>query len=163
MLGRLPMMLAAACALASGCGTGPERYGGEPLLYEGVAKGGRIVVQRELMIPAGKRLAYLENGELFRARYEVSKWGPYCELQVHESARRATVIQPDEFTVTKVEHNEQPELGDIHTFYTRISLASPRQPAVSTLTCGVRGAYQDTRHITLEQFEQSVGDYVAIR
>jgi hypothetical protein len=143
----------------SACATpaGPPSY----LAYQRVHAGARLILNQPVQIPAGTAHVTVQGGSVGRGAEEMS---PYCLFEVSTLSEATRTVEPDAFTITRVDRSISPSsdwgqgapfavasLGigigigtggwwpgssPTQLFYkTRFWLRSTRQPDVRQLTC----------------------------
>ena len=170
--------LLSAAALLAGCA---DLYiQGDGGRWIGIAPGGLVETRLPLAVPGGRTRVFLQRGRVL-PRVSVSAYHPSCDFEVARLDSKARVIQPDLFSIERVDIGTeqvvdsgrtrvaalalraQPGPGpSIHRYY-RFRLLSDAQPEVNRLTC--RGALADpaeSRLPTLEEVRQALGEAARI-
>ncbi len=147
-------------------------------LYE-VPLGSKVVLERELTVPAYRQDVFLQDGKVFDFA-TVNKWRPYCALSLHAQAKQARVMQPDSFVVRKVSRQLLFQLAGrplqiagitsgsdgFQTWRVQaavMELSSGRQPDVVKLTCAAWGLPQDASYVTLAAIRGALGEVVSLQ
>ncbi len=165
-------------ALLAGC---TELYIlGDDGRWIGIASGGQVETRSPLAVRGGRTRVFLQRGRLV-SQGGISAFHPSCDFEVARLDAEARVIEPDIFSIERVDIGleqvvdagrtrvaalalrAQPGPGpSIHRYY-RFRLLSDAQPEVNRLTC--RGALADpaeARLPTLEEVRQALGEVARI-
>lgn len=157
---------------------------GSPLFVMPV--GSRMVLDKQVQIPAGQSEVYFQNGTTV-AWEKLDKYQAYCALKVASEEEMPQVIQPDEFVVSKSYQesffqrvqgpDEEPLIRpaafggllaageggkEYHVVADVMDLSSDRQPAVRSLRCTDWGMPQNIPHISLNKMRKALGSYFTI-
>lgn len=118
--------------------------------------GEEFELKQAIQIPAGKARSYIQSGKLSGSGF--NQYEPHCRLETKELQAVDTIIQPEVFTISKVEIGEEqiagkiPPAGIQFAFvgnamasddyqrietmdYVHLYLKSDKQPNVYRLTC----------------------------
>lgn len=177
----LPLL---ALALLAACQTG--RYDGdESSPHYLVPAGSRVVLHRDLTIPANQVGVYLQGGRLVPFA-DVNQYHPHCKFEVRTLTDNPRTVRADAFTVTRATQEQLKSVraplqvagvgiglamgGDAdggpspEVYATRLTLASERQPDVLRLTCGHWEVPTPTTvHLTISQIRKTLGDIMSLR
>jgi len=147
------MVLLVGVALLAGCQAVATNDTGK--INFRVPPGSRLVLNRELTIPAGVAHVILQHGEAGPAanEFEVN-----CRFEVRDLGPR--VIQPDSFLITRWGSqrewvNEPNTLRYFKVFY----LASERQTDILPMTCQVWNYPLLGRPVTIREIQEALGSY----
>ncbi len=140
----LPMMLI-------GCQQIPVADDGSP--RSRIAVGSQIMVNKSLAVPAGHARVFLQFGAVV-AKNKLDIYHPHCDFEMKQVSYGRLHIEPDTFTVTRVDDGEEQvvlnrgglqhvamRVGDgggmisMRVHYVRHWLHSERQPDVMRMTC----------------------------
>jgi hypothetical protein len=181
----LPPVLALATLTA--CQS--ARYiGDESSPYYVVPVGSRLVLNRDLTIPANQVGVYLQGGQLVSYR-DVNQYHPHCKFEVRTLTDAPRTVRADEFMVMRATQQQLPSVrapiqvagAGIHigigigggsqdggpspeAYATRLVLKSERQPDVLRLTCGhwdMPNPY--AVHLSISQIRKTLGDVMSLR
>lgn len=136
----------------------------------------RLVLERELTIPAGTAHVTLQGGRVVSGN-DVRSYYPYCELEVHKVLDVPQKLSPDEFVIRRAYQESrtvssggiQPVGGRIGffrdgsailVFRTVFSLSSGRQPDVRWLVCEQWGDAALGTYVTLDDIRKALGDFM---
>jgi len=115
----------------------------------------RLVLNRELTIPAGVAHVVFQHGEPGPAanEFEVN-----CRFEVRDLGPR--VIQPDSFLITRW-GSQREWVNEPNTlrFYKVFYLKSERQPDLLPMTCQVWSYPLIGRPVTIRQIQEALGEY----
>jgi hypothetical protein len=120
-----------------------------------IPPGSRLVLNRELTIPAGVAHVILQHGEVGPAanEFEVN-----CRFEVRNLGPR--VIQPDTFLITRW-GSQRDWVNEPNTmrFYKVFYLKSDRQADIMPMTCQVWNYPRIGRPVTIRQVQEALGEY----
>jgi hypothetical protein len=117
--------------------------------------GSKLVLNRELTIPAGVAHVVFQQGEPGPAanEFEVN-----CRFEVRDLGPR--VIQPDSFLITRwSSQREWVNQPSILRFYMDIHLQSEHQADIMPMTCQVWSYPLIGRPVTIRQVQEALGSY----
>ena len=120
-----------------------------------IPPGSRLVLNRELTIPAGVAHVVFQDGEPGSAanEFEVN-----CRFEVRDLGPR--VIQPDSFLITRWgSQREWVNEPNILRFYKVFYLASERQSDILPMTCQVWNYPLLGRPVTIREVQEALGRY----
>lgn len=120
-----------------------------------IPAGSKLVLNRELTIPAGSAHVILQHGAPGPAanEFEVN-----CRFEVRNLGPR--VIQPDAFLITSSgSQREWVNQPSIIRFYKVFYLKSERQPDIMPMTCQYWSYPLIGRPLTIRQVQEALGDY----
>jgi hypothetical protein len=168
------ILLLCLAALLWSCDT-PRTYGPETPYYRFPADS-RLVLNHALEIPAGRATARIQNGRVAVFGH-VQEHQPHCIFEIHTVKAEAQRVEPDTFSIVKVERSTstlavQPSFfiraafadtdrpGQL--FYKTIfTLRSERQPGVRWLSCQsdqYAAGISIPRHLTVSEIRLALGD-----
>jgi hypothetical protein len=120
-----------------------------------IPHGSRLVLNRELTIPAGVAHVIMQQGEPGPAanEFEVN-----CTFEVRDLGPR--VIQPDSFLITRWS-SQRKWINQPSTlsFYKVFHLQSERQADIMPMTCQVWSDPLIGRPVTIRQVQEALGNY----
>lgn len=161
--------------LLAACQTVP-RTGDAARLFT-VKPGAILRLNRAVTMPAGTATVYLQGGRL-RSYAGRDLYRPNCEFMVRTVAEKPRVIQPGDFTVTRVIHGADyyasngmvAALGastgfdgaPMYSFVTELQLHSNAQPDVLRLSCSQVADYSIGEYVSLRDFKLAVGRYFTL-
>jgi hypothetical protein len=144
--------------------------------------GAEIVLQRELLVPAGLARVYLQHGETVSYQ-ELDQYAPFCYFLMSKPLPDAQTIHPGVLSVravrqedTEVRREPPVRLASMAGFtggwgnrsviamQTHMNLSAPDQPALDKLVCS--GAFQmpmDAKPIRLHEMREVFGGIAEIR
>jgi hypothetical protein len=154
-----------------------------PGLYS-LPEGSILKLNQALTIPARKARTGIQYGKPTRG---VDKWHPYCEVVVNTLSDSQATIVPGNYRVTKIRRAQipyagtQPDGGNLLAstsaagltiaqspsyawlYKTTVSLESTDYPDIRQIECGaVFGTGYDARHMTVREFEETVGKVITL-
>ncbi len=159
--------------LLAACQTAAYR-GDENSPYFTVPVGTRLVLHRELVIPADRVDVYLQGGRVL-GYAEVNPHHPFCTFDVRRRLGTPQTVAPDEFAVTKAtqdvfysRHVPGTVLASdgspsFEIYSTILALHSDRQPQVVNLTCAQWQYPPLQRHVTINEMRQALGALFTLR
>jgi len=147
-----PWLLLCA-ALLSGCqmpgSTDPDS------IWFSIPKGSKLILHKELTIPAGRAHIMLQHGTAATAANE---WDVNCRFEVRDLGPR--VIHPDTFLITRYSSQRawvnQPTLM---RFYMEFHLQSESQADIMPMVCQYWSDPLQGRPVTVQEVEEALGDY----
>lgn len=176
-------LLTVIIALAlTGCADAPLTKS-NPGLYS-VPNGTILRLNEPLTIPSRKARTGIQFGKPTRG---VDKWQPYCEVVVNTISDKQATIVPGDYRVTKTRRAQIPYAGTTPNggnmiasaaetgftvaqapsyawlYRTTVSLESSDYPDIRQIECGaVFGTGYEARHITVREFETTVGNVITL-
>lgn len=120
-----------------------------------IPPGSRLVLNKEVIIPAGVAHVILQHGEVGSAasEYEVN-----CRFEVRDLGPR--VVQPDSFLITRWgSQREWVDQPSIMRFYKVLHLKSDRQADIMPMTCQVWNYPLIGRPVTIREIQEALGGY----
>jgi hypothetical protein len=120
-----------------------------------IPRDSRLVLNREVTIPAGVAHVVFQHGEPGPAanEFEVN-----CRFEVRDLGPR--VIQPDSFLITRWgSQREWVNQPSILRFYKVFHLKSERQTDIMPMTCQVWSYPLIGRPVTIRQVQEALGEY----
>lgn len=172
-------------ALLGGC-QALERNAAAYSRSHDVPAGSRVVLQRPLKMPVGRRSLHIQHGEVTRYR-SLNIYDGYCELELKTLSDTPRVIKPDTFTVTRfhqqIDYTQssmraapaprlvamggggadvEGDMGDI-PFQSVMRLRSPRQPDVKRLTCNIWATPSEGDYLTVKEMQDTLKGVFTIR
>ena len=150
---RKGICLLAGLALLAGCQAVATNDTGN--INFRIPNGSRLVLNRELTVPAGVAHVILQHGEVGPAANE---FDVNCRFEVRDLGPR--VIQPDSFLITRWGSqrewvNEPNTMRYFKTFY----LASEHQSDIMPMTCQVWNYPFLGRPVTIREIQEALGGY----
>ncbi len=148
--------------------------GDENSPYFTVPAGARLVLHRELVIPADRVDVYLQGGRVL-GYAEVNPHHPFCTLDVRRRLDVPQTVAPDEFAVTKATQDirytrrapgavlASDGSPSFEVYSTILALRSERQPHVTRLTCTQWQYPPLQRHVTIHEMRQALGTLFTLR
>ncbi len=142
--------------------------------YYAVPVGTRIILHRELVVPADRVDVYLQGGRMV-AYAEVNPYQPFCTLDVRQRRDTPQTVAPDEFAVTKATQDIRYSLRSpgvvlamdgtpsFEVYSTILALRSERQPQVMGLTCAQWQYPPLQRHVTINEMRKALGVLFTLR
>lgn len=166
----------------TGCGDVPLTKN-NPGLYS-LPNGSILRLNEALTIPSRKARTGIQYGEATRG---VDMWQPYCEVVVNTISDKQATIIPGDYRVTKTRRAQIPYAGTTPDggnmiassdgaglslaqspsyawlYKTTVSLESNDYPDIRQIECGaVYGTGYEARHITIREFEATVGNIITL-
>lgn len=177
-------LLAAAAVFVSGCQS--ARYeGNENSPYYLVPAGSRVILSRELTIPAHQLSVYIQDGQVTTFS-RINAYQPHCKFELHALSDSPRTVQKDEFIVVRsvqeIQHTVKAGLlyaraplarrtaggtddggPSVQAWATRLDLRSERQPQVSRLSCGHWDYPPAAQHLSIAEMRRALGEVFALR
>ncbi|MGB5541624.1 MAG: hypothetical protein WBO37_16185 [Gammaproteobacteria bacterium] len=146
-----------ACLLLAGCQS--MATDDRSSIWFKMPSGTKLVLNRELTIPAQRAHIMLQHGKLLPA---ASSSEVACRFEVRDLGPR--VIQPDTFLITAYSSQQEWE-NHPHTkrFYKTIRLKSERQTGIMPMVCEYFDWPLQGRPVTQARIEEALGDYFTFR
>jgi hypothetical protein len=120
-----------------------------------IPPGSKLVLNRELTIPAGVAHVILQHGEVGSAAGE---YYVNCRFEVRNLGPR--VIQPDSFLITRWgSQREWVNQPSIMRFYKVFHLKSERQADIMPMTCQYWDYPLMGRPVTIREIQEALGEY----
>ena len=148
-----------------------------PLAYEVVKPGSKLILNQPLTIQPDKAGVRIQFGEVVNRDNAINSWRANCRFEVYKPLPTAQIIQPEEFTITRVstyellvaaEHIKLAALSlsvgmadggpNAEEMTTTFHLQSQTQPEVKQLYCQHYEKVDDSRHLMLDEIQQTVGN-----
>ena len=158
-----------------GCAGTPYIPG--PMAYQVVKPGSKLKLNQPLTIQPDKAGVRIQFGEVVKRDSAINSWRANCRFEMYKPLPTAQIIQPEEFTITRVstyellvaaEHIKLAALSlsvgmadggpNAEEMTTTFHLQSQTQPEVKQLYCQHYEKVDDSRHLMLEEIQQTVGD-----
>lgn len=105
--------------------------------YSVIPAGSRLVLERDLTIPAGRASLYIQGGEV-RAYAEIDPYRPHCRLEVQKVLATPQVVKADRFVMEKVIYEEIPRLASAARAPVRLAAAGDLGIAIGEDPAGRR-------------------------
>lgn len=170
------LLLLAGCAAHQGYGTLSS--------HERIAVGSRIILHRELTIPANQTRIFLQRGQVSVGGFD--QYYPHCNFEVRSLSEMVRSIVPDDFTVTRVQEGFEEVVGldesakvaaleavslygvfgtdqSLVSRFVHFYLTSQHQPDVMRLTC--HGAFDfrwDAELPTVAEIREALGEFATL-
>ncbi len=157
--------------------------------YYEVPVDSKLILHRDLTIPAKTAIVYLQRGQIVSKHYQVNRWGTYCELELSRKRDVPQTIEADEFDIYKVK--QETVFGDggfiqlasrglwfagvagimpehdgkqlYEVVATRMTLRSERQPDVQALICARWHTAQAMSYLTIRKIRDTLGDIFSLQ
>ena len=156
--------------------------------YYEVPVDSKLILHRDLTIPARTTIVYLQRGQIVSKHYQVDRWGTYCELELSRKRDVPQTIDADEFDIYKVKQetvfgdhfiqlasrglgfgglaqfgrgNDGRQLYEV--IATRMALRSERQPDVQALVCASWHTAQALSYLTIRGIRDTLGDLFTLQ
>lgn len=164
--------------LVYGCAGTPFIPG--PMAHQVIKPGSILKLKRELTILPHKAGVRLQYGNITRYK-EIDWWYPNCRFEVYKPLPTAQIIQPGDFTVTRVSTKNQLVSADNiqlaavgvginigfsggggpmgEEMTTIFHLKSETQPKVKQLYCQQYNRVIDSRYLMLDEVQQALGSF----
>lgn len=160
--------------LLAGCATPQDPGPASP--YFRYPEGTRLILNQAVEIQPGEASLRLQFGRIV-PRNGVQEHEPHCILEIDTVRTTVQRIEPDVFSVTRVERgvwmSALPAVGALRVglgdssgptliyYQTEFRLRSARQPGVRSLLCqsnqNAAGIHPNMRHLTLTEIRQALG------
>jgi hypothetical protein len=171
------MMLLCGCEAIPVVSADGSRY------YDAIPVGAVFTLQQALVIPADRVRVDLPRG---REATAAGEYATGCSLELWTRNAQTVIVEPDQFTITRVSggitpilvavpnrvqvasRGYLPRIGgyyDDSSFlrsYAEFYLQSPRQPDVYRLTCGYIGDPWEVEPLTVAEIEQAIGSVMRL-
>ncbi len=137
----------------------------------------KLVLNRELTVPAQQRYLYFQHGRAMNFQ-DVNQYLPYCALELHTKRPGPQSVKPDTFAIHKVDRRYQYSLaraglevaqmrdrgnGDPWSVVaTLLELSSEKQSDVIRLVCAHWGVPQNMSYLTVADIRRSLGELFAL-
>jgi len=128
-----------------------------------VPTGSTFTLNRSVVIPAGSPAVYFQDAQLvdqpaLRPHYA------FCRFGTDDPANTAREIKPQPFTVGAVDYEEQASgpTGEAVSL-TRMNLLTSQKVQGYNMTCGLPGAAESARFVTVSQINGAVGGYFTLK
>ncbi len=149
----------------------------------------KLILHRDLTIPARTTIVYLQRGQIVLKHHQVNRWGTYCELELSRKRDLPQTIEADEFDIYKVK--QETVFGDggfiqlasrglwfggvagimpehdgrqlYEVVATRMTLRSERQPDVHALICASWEPAQAMSYLTIRKVRNTLGDIFTLQ
>ncbi len=142
--------------LLAACQTAAYR-GDENSPYFTVPVGTRLVLHRELVIPADRVDVYLQGGRVL-GYAEVNPHHPFCTFDVTKATQDIRYTRNAPGVVFASDGTPSFEV-----YSTILALHSDRQPQVTVLTCTQWQYPPLQRHVTIAEMRKTLGDLFTLR
>ena len=120
-----------------------------------IPSGSKLILNKELAIPAGEAHILLQHGE---ATSGASEYYINCRFEVRDLGPR--VIQPDTFLITRdSSQREWVDQPSIMRFYKVFHLKSERQPDIMPMICQYWAYPLIGRPVTIQEIQEALGSY----
>ena len=156
--------------------------------YYEVPVDSKLILHRDLAIPARTDIVYLQRGQIVLKYHQVYRWGTYCELELSRKRDVPQTIEADEFLIYKVKQervfgeggfmqlagrgvfggvagimrdNGGKQLYEVVA--TRMALRSERQPDVQALICASWHSAQAMSYLTIRKIRNTLGDIFSLQ
>ena len=144
---------AVCVALLAGCQT--VATNNPATIYFKIPTGSKLILNKELAIPAGTAHIMLQHGEAASAAGE---YYVNCRFEVRDLGPR--VIQPDTFLITRYgSQREWVNQPSIMRFYKVFHLKSERQPDIMPMICQYWDYPLMGRPVTIQEIQEALGSY----
>lgn len=174
------VFLICALLLLSACDT-PRNYAPDSPYYRYPA-GSRLILNRELEIPAGWATARLQFGRVV-AFGHVQEYEPHCIFEINTVRQEAQHVEPDTFAIVGVQRSIS-EIAAASGFFIRAAYAfedsrpsqlfykttfilrSERQPGVLRMICQsdqFAAGISIPRHLTVPEIRQALGNIFTLQ
>jgi len=148
----------------------------------------KLILHRDLTIPAKTAIVYLQRGQIFLKHYQYNRYATYCELELSRKRDVPQTIEADEFLIYKVK--QERVFGDggfiqlasrgvfggvarimrdnggkqlYEVVATRMALRSERQPDVQALICASWHSAQAMSYLTIRKIRDTLGDIFSLQ
>jgi hypothetical protein len=182
----MKIFLALALALfLAGCSTSPVQYK-QPMLHTSIAAGQVVQLNQPLTVAAQRVDAGVQFG---RETVSLDPWEPHCKFEINTLRDRDVTLPAGDYLITRVSRRADPYYSqrngskmmvaaaenaafmafagnqDSFWYYATIfRLESEEFPDIRQLICGeMWPSGFDARDITLEKFENTIGDVITIK
>lgn len=159
-----------------GCAGTPYIPG--PMAYQVVKPGSKLKLNQALTIQPDKAGVRIQFGKVVDRDSAINSWRANCRFEVYKPLPTEQIIQPEEFTITRVSTYEllvaaeQIKLAALsisvgmndgggpnaEEMTTTFHLQSQTQSEVKQLYCQHYEKVDDSRHLMLEEIQQTAGD-----
>ena len=157
--------------------------------YYEVPVDSKLILHRDLTIPAKTAIVYFQRGQIFLKHYQYNRYGTYCELELSAKRNVLQTVKADEFVIYKVK--QETVFGDggliqlargrvrfglaqsfgrdndgirlYEVVATRMALRSERQPDVHALICASWEPAQAMSYLTIRKIRNTLGDIFTLQ
>jgi hypothetical protein len=140
-----------------------------------VPSGSKLILHRNLIIPANSLKIYLQDGDLGDG---ANQYYPFCKFELRQAKGYSQSIKPDQFIITRTRRvvdyfvglDKRRFVASIHfgssdngkpspmIYGTQMDLRSTTQAHVFRLTCGhLQDPNLTARHLTINQIREALG------
>lgn len=136
----------------------------------------RLILNKQVVIEPNLARAYFQFGKQINKQF-IEKYQPHCYLLLSTLSEKEQVIQPDTFSIYKVERDFIVSAGQ--QLYASVSmnffdtslveyvniyhLSSNTQPNVMSLNCLQWSDSTDRLYLTVEEVRQALGGYFSLQ
>lgn len=172
----LVAIMAASTLAIGGCQGGAQaKASAEDSLFYTIPAGSRLTLNRPLTIPAGQASVYLAGGEISPLA-TIDPYYPHCKFEVLRIERTDQTIEPDTFTVRRVQveefaqHAAPVQLASLQLvdsaspepWATHLYLESAQQPEVLRMSCQHWEDPPAANHLTVRQIRSALGEWFTL-
>ncbi len=157
--------------------------------YYEVPVDSKLILHRDVTIPAKTAIVYFQRGQIFLKHYQYNRYATYCELELSAKRDVPQTVKADEFVIHKVKQERvfgdggfiqlasrglgfggvaQFGRGDggyrlYEVVATRMTLRSERQPDVQALICASWEPAQAISYLTIRKIRNTLGDIFTLQ
>jgi len=134
--------------------------------YYAIPPDTKITVRKPFRIPPGTAHVMFQNGKIADSNKlnAVDYWYTNCRFEVRIRGDASQTIEPDTFSIRKIENNNDPVSGrSVVNYYTTFYLVPTKKtPHVLYLTCAQYDGPLDFDYPSIPQMRKAWGDYLDI-
>jgi hypothetical protein len=145
--------------------------------YHILPSGSRLILKRELTIPAHSAGVWLQGGRVMSIK-DINQYHPHCRLEVNDVRETTQTVTADEIVVRRARQEEtntvartglmkaQMRIGGdvrVNVFRTTLDLHSERQPQVRWLTCQQWSEAALGQHVTIREMRVTLGEIFTLQ
>ena len=156
----------------------------EPPAYQVIKPGQVLQLNENLTIPPDKAAVFIQSGNIVASSNIIDQWSPNCRVVVQGLEENERTIQPDDFTVIRVNYERTYALTEPVMYASRFDgvnmsssgalpiaeeyiiylfLKSDKQPFVKQLICKHWENPHDGNHLTVKQIRQALGTIIELK
>ncbi|MDH3514774.1 MAG: hypothetical protein OEM83_07900 [Gammaproteobacteria bacterium] len=149
----LKRLLLALPLLFSSCHGRDESDENSPFFV--IPAGSRLVLHQAVTVPAFSAGAYLQGGSWIPWN-QISRYHPYCKLELQQPMDSVQTVEPDEFVITRAREELETQEG-LEIRARVLELSSGRQPHVHLLSCAIWQSPSGGQPVSGRELRQALG------
>jgi hypothetical protein len=149
----LKRLLLALPLLFSSCHGRDESDENSPFFV--IPAGSRLVLHQAVAVPAFTAGVFLQGGA-WMPWNQISRYHPYCKLELRQPLDSVQTVAPDEFVITRTREELETQEG-LEIRARVLELSSGRQPHVRRLSCAIWQAPAGGQPVSGRELRQALG------